>query len=160
MLVITYELLRLGLSSWCLEREAGFKKLWPLKGGWELWAQADFAAYLIQQESSIDVLREQYIYNSWKKVDWLFNFSTEDPATMIAIELKCQSLENEANLINGLTADIDKLAKLNIRPQFADIQRVVVGICFDPDAATWMTGNGFTAAYDSTEVFCGTCLLA
>ncbi len=139
---------------WCEYRQLEFSKLFPLKGGWEAWTQADWAAYALSQNSTYEILREQPIYtNAYQRVDWLFN---NDAATVqkVAIELKCQSFENQNTFIAGLQDDINKLQPGNLNANYVGCQRGVMGIYFEETARNWVLANGFIEVFNNGDVGC------
>ena len=127
--------------------------LWPLKGGWEGWAQVDYAAFTYKADSTIDLLREQPIFiNDRQKVDWLFNDeSASVTKEKIAIELKCESLpqwERSKNyFIGALQDDEQKLNVVNLKAGYKDCIRVVVGIFFSPQANEAVKAAGYLTTY-------------
>lgn len=139
---------------WCELRQNQFKLMFPLKGGWEAWTQADWAAFALNQNSTYDILREQAIYaNPNQRVDWLLN---DNAATIqkIAIELKCQSFENRNVFTTGLQADIDKLQQGNLKPAYQGCQTGVMGIYFEESARNWVLANGFIEVFNNSDVGC------
>ena len=95
---------------WANNRAGSFKNNWVVKGGWEGWIQVDLVSYILSQDSSYDILREQPIYlNTRKKTDLLLNANMMDPDDQIPVEIKAQSWENRGNIVNGVEADLDKL---------------------------------------------------
>ena len=146
------------LSNWFEMYQDQFKLYYPLKGGWEAWVQASVAGFIINKDSTIDILREQMIFaGSQQKVDWLLNNDSHSIATKVAIELKCQSIGNEKDFTIGLKADIAKLAQENLKVPFKGCHTAVVGICFTPDAYEWMGDNGFKIIRksDTNDTACG-----
>lgn len=139
---------------WCEYRQNEFSRLFPLKGGWEAWAQADWAAYTLWQESTYDILREWPIYNNPnQRVDWLFNNSSPN-VQKVAIELKCQSFENRNVFTAGLQADIDKLQQGNLNADYVGCQTGVMGIYFEEAARTWVLANGFIEVFNNGDIGC------
>ncbi len=113
------------LGAWAQKYENQFKLYYPLKGGWEAWVQTSVAGYIINDNSTIDILREQLIfYGTQQKVDWLLNDADQSVTNKIAIELKCQSIENQKNFTSGLEADIAKLADANLKVAYRGCRRV------------------------------------
>ena len=149
------------LTDWTKKYEDEFSLYYPLKGGWEAWVQASVAAYIISQDDTVDILREQAIFQiAQQKVDWLFNNNAHQEVDKIAVELKCQSLQNQANFTNGLQADIDKMAVANIKVGYKGSQRAVVGIGFTQDALTWMRDTKhFTILHHDVNTACGILVL-
>ena len=144
------------LGNWAQNYANQFKLYYPLRGGWEAWTQASVAAYIFQDNNTIDLLREQMIFDgSQQKVDWLLNDSGRSVNTKVAIELKCQSFDNQKNFTGGLKADIAKLAQPNLKVAYRGCRTAVVGIAFTQDATGWMRISNFKTVYGSGEVFIG-----
>jgi hypothetical protein len=152
---LTFENFETAFKKWCALRNAQFHFYWPLKGGWELWVQADFVAYLLTLDNTVEVLREQAIYKSSKKsVDWLVNALNDDNNTKIAIELKCQSFENSANFISGVYKDVQKLENGNVSPVYSGCQSAMIGIYFADKQRSWLIQNGFTEVFRTDDIGC------
>ena len=144
------------LGAWAQKYENQFKLYYPLKGGWEAWVQTSVAGYIINDNSTIDILREQLIfYGAQQKVDWLLNDADQSVTNKIAIELKCQSIENQKNFTSGLEADIAKLADANLKVAYRGCRRAVVGICFTSDALQWMGTKNFKILHKTDETAIG-----
>jgi len=154
-MTLTYDQYATYLINWCAIRGNDFKLYFPLKGGWEAWVQADYAAYVLAQNNTYDILREVGIYtNNYKRVDWLFNNDDVNVKEKIAIELKCQSFENRDAFIAGVQADIAKLAQNKLKAQFRNCQTGVMGIYFEEVARTWMLANQFVEVFQNGEIGC------
>ncbi|WP_118973301.1 hypothetical protein [Taibaiella koreensis] len=154
-MTLTYDDYATFLINWCAIRGSEFKLYFPLKGGWEAWAQADYAAYVLAQNNTYDILREVAIYtNARQRVDWLFNNNDLDVKKKLAVEIKCQSFENRDAFIAGVEADIAKLAQNKIKLQFRTCQTGVMGIYFEDTARTWMLANNFTEIFVNGEIGC------
>jgi hypothetical protein len=144
------------LGGWAQNYEKEFKLYYPLKGGWEAWAQASVAAYIINKDSTVDILREQLIFDgSQQKVDWLLNDTDQSVTNKIAIELKCQSFENQNKFTTGLEGDIAKLAEANLKAAYHGCRRAVVGICFTEDALQWMGAKNFKLLHETGDTAMG-----
>lgn len=120
--------------------------------------QADFAAFILSKDNTIEILREQPIYkNGQQRVDLLFNDGDNPPpvAQMLAIEIKCQSFDNRNAFTAGMGQDVQKMAQGNISNYYQGIQTAAMGFCFEQTAVTWMTTNNFTAVFNNGEIFCG-----
>lgn len=151
-MTLTYDQYAALLLEWCGIRGDSFKNYFPLKGGWEAWVQADYAAYVLSWNSTVDILREVPIYvNPRQRVDWLFN-NNDVVTSKLAIEIKCQSFDNRDAFTAGVGADIAKLNQLNINPHFQTCQTGVLAICFSEDALLWLQGNGFAIIYNNGQV--------
>lgn len=154
-MVLTYDQYASYLIDWCNDRGPTFKYYFPLKGGWELWVQADFAAYVLAKDSTYDILREVQIYKDvYQRVDMLFNENAPLVTDKIAIEIKCQTFLSQNDFIAGVGADIAKLAQPKLKVQFQTCQTGVLGIYFTQQAHDWLVTNNFTIIYNYGEVGC------
>ena len=74
MTTITVEQFKGYNQDWGKLRNNQFKYNWTVHGGWEGWIQVDLVAYILSEDSTIEILREQPIYtNPRKRVDLLLN---------------------------------------------------------------------------------------
>ena len=81
-------------ARWSAGHDNYFKRLWPVKGGWEGWIQVDLTAFVLQCNDTVDILREQRIYrNERQATDLLINASSAAPS-VFPVEIKAQSFEN------------------------------------------------------------------
>ena len=147
------------LGKWAENYAGQFKLYYPLKGGWEAWAQASVAAFIIEGDSTVDILREQLIFYGQQKVDWLLNDNDQSVINKVAIELKCQSFENKDGFTGGLESDIAKLAQANLKVNYKGCKTAVVGIAFTQDAADWMGNHHFDNQFQSGDVAIGMSVL-
>lgn len=155
-MTLTYDQYAELLLRWCEFRGDSLKNYFPLKGGWEAWVQADYAAFVLSWNSTVDILREVPIYvNRRQRCDWLFNNTDPTVTQKIAIEIKCQSFDNRDAFTAGVGEDIAKLNQLNIDPYFRTCQTGVLAICFAPEALTWLETHNFFIIYNNTQVACG-----
>jgi hypothetical protein len=154
-MTLTYEQYAAYLFDWCTFRGDSLKNYFPLKGGWEAWVQADYAAYVLEKDSTVDILREIPIYqNPKQRVDWLFNNSDPDVTKKIAIEIKCQSFDNYNAFTAGVYDDMAKLSQDKLNPSFQTCQTGVLGLFFENKAGTWLDQRGFTTIYNNGQVGC------
>jgi hypothetical protein len=155
IMILTFDEFAGYVTNWCEIRGKDFKLYFPLKGGWELWVQADFAAYVLAQNNTYDILREVPIYvNRYQRVDWWFNNADLTITNKIAIEIKCQSFENRDAFVAGVQADIAKLAQVKIKPMLRTCQTGVMGIYFENVARDWMLANNFIEVYNNGQIGC------
>jgi hypothetical protein len=128
---LTYNAFRKLLFQWAAQNRERFHLFWPLKGGWEHWVQAEVAAYIIAEDSTYEIEREQAIYTNAQIADWLLNSQIADQR--IAVELKCQRQSDlDATVfLKGIQDDINKLNANNLPP---GVQGAVVGIFFSDPA--------------------------
>ncbi|APE31377.1 hypothetical protein BOX17_10715 [Halomonas aestuarii] len=104
--------------------------MWPQKGGWEKWAQSEIGSFILSQDSTCDLLREQGVYVSKRKdADFLLNGMSMTASDKVVVELKCQSFENYKNFKKGLEEDISKLSR-ELKPGFSGADLLVLGIYF------------------------------
>ena len=117
------------VEMWVVENETKIAKMWPQKGGWEGWAQAEIKSFILGKNSTFDILREQHVYTSGgKTADFLLNDSSP-VGKKVVVELKCQSFENYKNFKAGLENDISKLIK-ELKPSYSGAALLVIGIYF------------------------------
>jgi hypothetical protein len=114
---------------WATLRDQSFKFYWPVKGGWEGWIQVDLTAFIISKIPTLEILREQPIYqNNRQRVDLLIN-ADQVPSAQIAVELKAQSFENRNAFITGVVTDLDKFA--DVDDAYADTSCVMLASTFN-----------------------------
>lgn len=131
------------IHDWAQERAEqtkAFQFFWPLKGGWEAWIQVDLTAYAISQDSTIDILREQLIFNSEERVDILVN-NLEEGQLPIAVEIKTECWGNKGYFIegkmdkgvrkNGVKPDLQKFENRNAR--FNQCTCIMIAVTFSQD---------------------------
>lgn len=122
------------VMNWATQNATRFQYFWPLKGGWEGWIQAEISAYILQQDNTIEILREQHIYeNPRKSLDLLLN-SLEASYNQILIEIKAESFENRDAFIVGVEDDLNKLENER-RPEYKDSTCIMLAVAFDPYSA-------------------------
>jgi hypothetical protein len=155
-MTLTYDQYAELLLAWCKFRGESLKNYFPLKGGWEAWVQADYAAYVLGWNSTVDILREVPIYqNPKQRVDWLFNNTDPTVTQKIAIEIKCQSFDNRDAFTAGVGADILKLSQANLNPIFQTCQTGVLALYFTNEAEVWLEANHFAILFSNGQVGCG-----
>ncbi len=116
------------VKAWIVEKQADIANMWPQKGGWEGWAQADLYAWILEKNNTYDILREQSVYTNGRKADFLLNNSSTG-AKRVVCDLKCQSLENYKNFRKGLEDDIKKLIG-DLKGEYNGSALLVIGIYF------------------------------
>ncbi|MEO0328158.1 MAG: hypothetical protein AAF217_06110 [Pseudomonadota bacterium] len=129
MTELTYDQFVYYAGEWGRLNQTDIANMWPSKGGWEGYAQAGIYNYIIRQNSTYDILREQPVYaNPRKNTDFLLNGQSET-VTDVVVELKCQSYENWQNFTgnNGLKGDLTKLTR-ELAPAYQ--QSVLLGVGF------------------------------
>lgn len=155
-MTLTYDQYAERLLAWCEFRGDSLRNYFPLKGGWEAWVQADYAAFVLAWNSTVDILREVPVYvNNRQRCDWLFNNTDPTVTQKLVIEIKCQSFDNRDAFTAGVGEDIAKLNQNNINNYFRTCQTGVLAICFSPEALTWLETHNFFIIYNNTQVACG-----
>jgi hypothetical protein len=128
MTIITSEEFLKHVGAWIKDNKERMHRIWPLKGGWEAWAQAEICAHIFSDQPLSDVLREQPIYSGNMQVDFLVNSGTKKVAQdVLAVELKCESLGNHQNFLEGFRADQGKLSQ-SMSKDFEKCTRLCMGI--------------------------------
>lgn len=86
-------------------------------------------SYILERDSTYDILREQAVYTNEKKAaDFLLNSQSRGTQDVI-VELKCQSFENYKNFVTGMESDVKKLIS-ELKPAYAGSALVVLGFYF------------------------------
>lgn len=117
------------VEEWARARGGSFHRNWPVKGGWEAWIQVDLTAFLLEQNDTYDVLREQNVYtNALARCDLLVNPTDPAPARLV-VELKAESLENHARLGGGVEQDAYKIQNERVAPYTASVG-IVLAVVF------------------------------
>ena len=136
------------VRSWIIVNVNSIKNMWPQKGGWESWAQAEIFNYVITENSTYDILREQHVYrNSALAADFLLNKNSARGSRVI-VELKCQSLENHKNFSYGIESDAKKLCK-ELSDTYSGEELLVIGIYFTSET---LIPEYFSSENITTEV--------
>lgn len=140
---IDYQTFITYLAEWCEKRSNQMMQCWPVNGGWELWAQIDFVAYMSKKHSDVIILREMEIYkevvdkkgkrkglrsNNQLAVDWLINAYAADPSYKIAVELKCLSGGVLANDKADPLVDTEPMLNESDEIFYSPIQTLISGI--------------------------------
>jgi hypothetical protein len=164
-MIISYNELLNAIGQWANNKANDFQYYWPLKGGWESWAQAEIAAFILNADSTSDIEREQHVYtNNSLSTDILVNANiTANQQQILVVEMKCESLYQQIRdrnaFLNGIDADILKLHRNNLKPNFQNAQRCVLGIYFDNAARNGLMQRGFFEFFENGEVGCAVKLL-
>jgi hypothetical protein len=106
------------------------KSTWTQQGGWEGWLQAEICNY-INAKGKYTILREEAVYASGQKADFLLN-AMSPPTHQIVAELKCQSLGNWENFVSGLEHDAEKLSG-PLKEKYKGARALAIGIYFTHD---------------------------
>lgn len=123
-----------GVIEWATMRNTQFKFNWPVKGGWEGWIQVDLTAYLLSKDSTLEILREQPIFDSpYKRVDLLLN-TTLETDDQIPVEIKAESFENRMDpFVNGIREDMRKL-KEDRNTNFSQCTCIMMALPFNQES--------------------------
>ena len=79
------------VEQWAKASLPAIGRVWPLRGGWEEWAQAEIAAYINAIDPSYSVEREADTYGDRRRADLLINQGASQWAQeWIVVEMKCQ----------------------------------------------------------------------
>lgn len=119
---------------WANARNNQFSFNWPVKGGWEAWIQVDLTGYILSQDSTIEILREQPIYtNPRMRVDLLLN-TTLPTDDQIPVEIKAESFQNRMDpFINGVRDDLNKLNDER-NTDFSESTSIMMAVPFSPES--------------------------
>lgn len=144
------------IYNWAEQNASRIRSKWPLKGGYEAWFQAEIASFMVEQDSTIKVLREWSIYGTGRRVDLLINSDEivyPDPATLpvisIPVEIKADSFLNHNTFLTGVSEDIEKL---NILRGSWNHECIMLVITFDDGVVQALTVRGFSPIFSNTEV--------
>ncbi len=65
------------VKEWVVNKQTDIANMWPQKGGWEKWAQAEIINFILKKDSTFDILPEQHVYTPpLKAADFLLNNSS------------------------------------------------------------------------------------
>ncbi len=129
MATMSYNEFIAAVIAWAEANIPKIATMWPQKGGWEGWAQAEIYNYILGINNTTDILREQAVYTSQRKAaDFLLNAHNPGVQNVI-VELKCQSFENYKNFVPGIEADVKKLIH-ELKPGYSGSALIVLGIYF------------------------------
>lgn len=102
---------------------------WPQAGGWEAWAQSEIVRYLGHIHPLVIAQREHNVFaDPAQRADFLIN-APEHFAENIVVEMKCQSLSNAQNFVNGLANDVYKLDH-GLDASYSVSRKLVIGFFF------------------------------
>jgi hypothetical protein len=158
MATITVEQFVGEIVAWAGRRDSQFKYNWPVKGGWEGWVQVDLTAYILSEDSAVEILREQPVFTSpYMRCDLLLNTAL-DTDYRIPVEIKAQSFDNRGEFVTGVQADIDKL-NTDRNADYSESTCVVLGIPFNEETlgqllSITQDGHRIFAAVFIGEVAC------
>jgi len=142
------------IYNWAEQNASRIRSKWPLKGGYEAWFQAEIASFIVEQDSTIRVLRECRIYENGQRADLLINSDEIEypailPAISIPVEIKADSFLNHNMFLTGVKDDIEKL---NCLRKSWNHECIMLVITFDGVVVQALTGNGFNPIFSNTEV--------
>jgi hypothetical protein len=131
MTLVTVEALKALSIAWAGARGAGFAYNFPVKGGWEGWCQVDLVAFVLARDSTYDIVREQpNVLDAGQRVDLLAN-AQQQPEEQVIVEMKAESLSNQAAFVGGVSSDVDKLSNGRRQP-WQRSRCAVLAIAFSP----------------------------
>ncbi|KAF7508645.1 hypothetical protein GJ744_009037 [Endocarpon pusillum] len=84
---------------WAKSKRNEIELAFNMKGGWEAWLQVELALWLGTKPNVASVMREQHVYTDGSQAVDLIVTNTNDVRNMI--ELKCESINQDCNIING-----------------------------------------------------------
>lgn len=151
-MILTLDQFLAYVVEWANQNVASMKRLWPLPGGWEAWAQAEIAGYINDVDASTSIQREARVYDNGKRADFLLNPGTTlQPAQQIVVEMKCESLLNRTAYITGLNKDVTKLQN-DLSGPYNTCQKLALGIFFSPEAGDALQQLGYTVVITENEI--------
>ncbi|WP_414447873.1 hypothetical protein AB4851_14980 [Burkholderia sp. 22PA0099] len=139
MTILSIDDFTLLVQTWAVARSDSFGSKWPVKGGWEGWAQVDLVSEMLQDDPTLDILREQAIYRGGRRrVDLLLNANAMMDDDMIPVEIKAESLQNCSAFVDGVLKDLDKL-ETQRNAQFSACDCVMMAIAFSQSGVDGLT---------------------
>ncbi|NBB17292.1 hypothetical protein GVN21_18165 [Caulobacter sp. SLTY] len=139
------------VEQWARESLPAIGRVWPLRGGWEEWAQAEIAGYINSIDPSYSVEREVYLFGDDRKADLLINQGASQWAPdWIVVELKCQCPHSPYAFAAGFNKDKTKITEL-VEP-YSSAQKLCLGICVDGRTLEGMGSMGYTIIWIEKEV--------
>ncbi|MFI7388123.1 hypothetical protein [Streptomyces sp. NPDC049813] len=120
--------------NWIRENGARAQRVQLLDWGWEWWLQAELAGNLRAQDSTLDVLREQYVYEGQQRTDLVLNGSSPVNQRII-VELKTLRATEyqKAAFVKEIETDVNKLWN-RLKSTQKGSQLLVMGFYFDANA--------------------------
>jgi hypothetical protein len=107
------------VASWAFANSDKILSVAASKGGWEKWAQAEIALYIMLRNRDYDFCREVPVYGDASTADFVLNYAARTNQTYV--ELKCQSNYGSDNFARFLLRDYAKLQRLRDAQQQAGI---------------------------------------
>lgn len=110
------------------------RTVWPLKGGWEAWAQGEIAGFINAEVGEVWMDREAYVYPDRSRADFLINDPFQNPTeNLIVVEMKCESLHNWKHFVQDLKYDAWKLNG-EMAMGLDAARKISLGLFFSPDS--------------------------
>ncbi|MEV8320118.1 hypothetical protein AB0Q95_38815 [Streptomyces sp. NPDC059900] len=136
MPAITVAQFRDFVFTWMYENGARAERVQLLDWGWEGWLQAELAGNLRAYDSTLDVRREQLVFDGKQRTDLMLNASSAVPGQRIIVELKTlRATEyNKPAFVKEIEADVDKL-QYHLKATHKGAQLLVMAFYFDANAA-------------------------
>ncbi|MET7361656.1 hypothetical protein ABZS76_24835 [Streptomyces sp. NPDC005562] len=123
------------VRAWAVEETKRIARMQILRGGWEVWVQCELAAFLLAQESTLEVQRESYVYGGKKRADLLLNGNHPTASQRIIVEIKVMraSEYERAQFVEDILDDVAKLRD-GLKAVHKGAQLIVLGLYFDANA--------------------------
>lgn len=138
--------------AWADTNVPNIRRVWPLQGGWEAWAQAEIAGYINEIDASTSIIREARVYNEGRRADFLLNQATTNQySQQVVVEMKCESLHNQGAFISGVNKDVAKV-QTKLQAPFNQCQKVTLAIFFSQEAANSLAELGYTLQTSQNEI--------
>lgn len=134
MPTVTVADFKTAVRNWSMSETKRIADMQILRGGWEVWVQCELAAYLLRQESRLEVQRESYVYGGRKRADLLLN-GDHPVGQRVIVEIKVMRASEFEKA--AFTQDVqDDVAKLRngLKDQHKGAQLLVMGLYFDANA--------------------------
>lgn len=120
---------------WMRENGDRAQRVQLLDWGWEWWLQAELAGNLRARDSTLDVQREQLVFDGKQRSDLLLNGFSTVPGDRIIVELKTlRATEyNKPAFAGEIKADVEKLLT-HLKATHKGAQLLVMAFYFDANA--------------------------
>ena len=151
-MILTLDQFLTFVLEWAQQSVQNIRRVWPLPGGWEAWAQAEIAAYINEIDASTSIQREARVYPGQKRADFLLNVGTTlQLPQQVVVEMKCESLNNRAAFIPGINKDVTKLQN-ELEVPYNTCQKLTLGIFFSREAGDQLQRLGYTVIFTENEI--------
>ncbi|MFC8131890.1 hypothetical protein [Streptomyces sp. NPDC057302] len=121
--------------AWMRENGARAQRVQLLDWGWEWWLQAELAGNLRAYDSTLDVRREQFVFDGKQRSDLLLNGSSTVPGERIIVELKTLRATEYVKpaFLKEIAVDVDKLQN-HLKTTHMGAQLLSMAFYFDANA--------------------------